>query len=178
MYVWKRAQLPCWPSRCARSKQGSTQARDLPWFWNSRQTSPEVRNKGISGPTKRNDVLKKVQKKKKVGNSGNHLRCHKTVIMWNSVDKKGAFEWKTLSNRCPAPIWMRNGRDISQENISTWKTVKSCLCHKHWWRIKYKLDVFIWAYWHNIISRVNVIFSSTWTAQHTGHQYTTWTVQL
>ena len=34
------------------------QASDLPWLWESRQTSQELHNKGISGPTKRNSKSK------------------------------------------------------------------------------------------------------------------------
>ena len=33
-------------------------ARDPPWLWNPGQTSPEVQNRGISGPMKRTYVLK------------------------------------------------------------------------------------------------------------------------
>ena len=36
-----------------------------PWLWNPGQTSPEVQNRGISGPTKRTYVLQKFKKKKK-----------------------------------------------------------------------------------------------------------------
>ena len=36
-----------------------------PWLWNPGQTSPEVQNRGISGPTKRTCVLQKIFKKKK-----------------------------------------------------------------------------------------------------------------
>ena len=32
--------------------------RDPPWLWNPGQTSPKVRNRGISGPTKRTYVFK------------------------------------------------------------------------------------------------------------------------
>ena len=35
--------------------QARKHARDLPWLWNPGQTSPEVKNRGISGPTKRNN---------------------------------------------------------------------------------------------------------------------------
>ena len=34
------------------------------WLWNPGQTSPEVQNRGISGPTKRTRVLQKFNKKK------------------------------------------------------------------------------------------------------------------
>ena len=43
----------------------STQARDPPWLWNLGETSSEVQNRGISGPTKRTHVLQKFKKKKK-----------------------------------------------------------------------------------------------------------------
>ena len=33
--------------------------RDPPWLWNPGQMSPEIQNRGISGPTKRTYVLKK-----------------------------------------------------------------------------------------------------------------------
>ena len=35
-----------------------------PWLWNPGQTSPEVQNRGISGPTKRTCTLEKLKKKK------------------------------------------------------------------------------------------------------------------
>ena len=35
------------------------------WLWNPEETSPEVQNRGISGPTKRTHVLQKILKKKK-----------------------------------------------------------------------------------------------------------------
>ena len=34
-------------------------SRDIPWLWNPGQTSPEVQNRGISGPTKRTIQEKK-----------------------------------------------------------------------------------------------------------------------
>ena len=48
-YVHKKAaQLPCWLPRGNKAcKQG-----DPPWRWNPGQTSPEVQNKAINGPTK------------------------------------------------------------------------------------------------------------------------------
>ena len=36
-----------------------------PWLWNQGQMSPEVQNRGISGPTKRTDVLQNFLKNKK-----------------------------------------------------------------------------------------------------------------
>ena len=33
------------------------------WLWNSQQTSPEVQNGGISGPTKKNSLSSKIKKK-------------------------------------------------------------------------------------------------------------------
>ena len=36
------------------SRQKGTQVRDPPWLWKPGQMSPEVQNKGISGPTKFN----------------------------------------------------------------------------------------------------------------------------
>ena len=41
-------------------RRQSTQARDRPWLWNPGETSPEVQNRGISGPTKRTYVLQKI----------------------------------------------------------------------------------------------------------------------
>ena len=41
----------------------SMQARDPPWLWNPGETSPEVQNNGISGPTKKTYVLQKLKKK-------------------------------------------------------------------------------------------------------------------
>ena len=38
---------------------------DPPWPWNQRQMSPEVQQRGISGPTKRTDVLEIFKLKKK-----------------------------------------------------------------------------------------------------------------
>ena len=46
----------------------STQARDPPWLWNPGETSPEVQNRGISGPTKRTYVLQKFKKKQTMYN--------------------------------------------------------------------------------------------------------------
>ena len=45
--------------RIAAHQQESVQARNPPWLWNPWQTSPEVQNRGISGPTKRTCVLQK-----------------------------------------------------------------------------------------------------------------------
>ena len=39
------------------SRWQSMQARDPPWLWNPGQTSSEVQNRGISGPSKRTHVL-------------------------------------------------------------------------------------------------------------------------
>ena len=38
-------------------RRQSTQARDAPWPRNPGQTPPEVQNRGITGPTKRTDVI-------------------------------------------------------------------------------------------------------------------------
>ena len=46
-------------------RQESVQARNPPWLWNPGQTSPEVQNRGASGPTKRTYVLQKFKKEKK-----------------------------------------------------------------------------------------------------------------
>ena len=43
----------------------SVQARNPPWLLNPGQTLPEVQNRGIIGPTKRNRVLQKFEKKTK-----------------------------------------------------------------------------------------------------------------
>ena len=40
----------------------SNQVRDLPWFWNLGQMSPEVQNRGTSGFTKRTCVLQNLKK--------------------------------------------------------------------------------------------------------------------
>ena len=45
-------------------RQQSTQARDPPWLCNPEETSPEIQNRSISGPTKRTYVLQKIFKKK------------------------------------------------------------------------------------------------------------------
>ena len=42
--------------------------RDPPWLWNPVQMSPEVQNRGISGPTKRTYVLQKLKKKQHTTN--------------------------------------------------------------------------------------------------------------
>ena len=47
-----------------RITQVRKHTKDPPWFWNPGQTSPEVQNRGISGPTKRTYVLQKLKKKK------------------------------------------------------------------------------------------------------------------
>ena len=41
---------------------GKARKRDPPWLCNPGQTSPEVQNRGISGPTKRTYVLQKLKK--------------------------------------------------------------------------------------------------------------------
>ena len=58
-------QLPCWPIFWGIvGRQESVQARNPPWLWNPGQTSPEVQNRSISGPTKRTHVLQKFIKKR------------------------------------------------------------------------------------------------------------------
>ena len=46
-----------------RITQVRQHARDPTWLWNPGQMSPEVQNRGISGPMKRTYVLKKFYKK-------------------------------------------------------------------------------------------------------------------
>ena len=48
-----------------RITQARKHLRDPPWLWNSEQTSPEVQNRGISGPTKRTYALQIFLKNKK-----------------------------------------------------------------------------------------------------------------
>ena len=63
----------------------STQVRDPPWLWNPGETSPEVKNRGISGPTKRTYVLQKFLKKSwNVMNVKRKWRvCF--LMLWNTV---------------------------------------------------------------------------------------------
>ena len=71
--MWiEKAWLPCWP---LYSQQVSHQrwiwgshkreSTHPSWLWNPGQTSPEVQNRGISGPTKRTYVLQKLKKTNK-----------------------------------------------------------------------------------------------------------------
>ena len=55
-----------------------------PWLWNPGQTSPEVQNRGISGPTKRTCVLQKFKKKKKKIN---------VVLTATTADADARSEW-------------------------------------------------------------------------------------
>ena len=64
----KKAWLPCWPLYSQQvlhqrwiwgSPKWESMQRDPPWLWNPGQTSPEVQNRGISGPRKRTYVLQK-----------------------------------------------------------------------------------------------------------------------
>ena len=58
------------PARCESEesmacRQENMQVRDPLWLWNSGQMSPEVQNRGITGLTKRTDVLQKLFWKRK-----------------------------------------------------------------------------------------------------------------
>ena len=53
------------PEESIACRQESTQVKDLPWLWKPGQTSPEVKNRDISGPTKRTYVLQNFTKRKK-----------------------------------------------------------------------------------------------------------------
>ena len=58
----------------SKSRTGKTRSRvsvigllrNPPWLWNPVQTSPEVQNRGISGPTKRTPVLQNLKRKGRV----------------------------------------------------------------------------------------------------------------
>ena len=58
----EKARLPCWPLY-SQDHTSEIACKGSPWFWNPGQTSPEVQNRGISGPTKRTYVLKIFLKK-------------------------------------------------------------------------------------------------------------------
>ena len=95
--MWiKKAWLPCWPSKvsrchtrveCEESIAGgwwSTKTKDPHWLWNSGQTSPDIQNRGTSGPTKKTDVLQNFQKKFSVS----HLKLFPYVLPAD-VDREG-----------------------------------------------------------------------------------------
>ena len=66
--MWGSNWLPCWPPKDRRCHSRDEFHRlynvGCPlWLWNPEETSPEVENRGISGPTKRTYVLKYFLKK-------------------------------------------------------------------------------------------------------------------
>ena len=75
-FPWQnKFSLTCWPLYSQQVShhrwiwglthgQESMQARNPPWLWNPGQTSPEVQNRGISGPTKKDLCPTKILKKK------------------------------------------------------------------------------------------------------------------
>ena len=66
-------------------RRQSTQVRHPPWLWNPGETSPEVQNRGISGPTKRIYVLQKLKKNLNKDDVlvGNDLKLRGSQICWN-----------------------------------------------------------------------------------------------
>ena len=53
-------------------RRGSTQGRDSPWLWNPEQMSPEVQNRGMSGPKQGTYVHLFLNK----------VRTHSSNILW------------------------------------------------------------------------------------------------
>ena len=74
--------------------------RDPPWLWNPGQTSPEVQNRGINGPTKRTYVLQKCFKKRK-----------KSTIPLHSLMEQSSFlifRWKLIRSLKYENVWSYN----------------------------------------------------------------------
>ena len=81
--------------------------RDPPWLWNPGQTSPEVQNRGISGPAKRALCPPKhVKKERNIiewrqfidsrTNVDNEFTLIKVVFYWNRM---ACSQWRTLKMR-------------------------------------------------------------------------------
>ena len=80
------------------------------WLWNLEETSPEVQNRGISGPTKRTHVLQKLKKKtKKLGLMGllgeYSLDILQYTILSNSHTRENFFNSSSL--RIASSRWRR-----------------------------------------------------------------------
>ena len=78
------------PEVNVRITQVRKHARDPHWLWNPGQTSPEVQNRGISGPTKRAYGLQKFfeKKKRKIIQYEALFLCEKVFqshAKWNSL---------------------------------------------------------------------------------------------
>ena len=56
-YVWGRQEISRYCTRSESEEYITWRWGYLPWFWNTGQTSPEVQNRCISGPTKRTNAL-------------------------------------------------------------------------------------------------------------------------
>ena len=71
--------------------------RNPPWLWNPGQISPEVQNRGISGPTKRTYVLQNLKKKKK------NLWMYVSIMLFVVVSKTARSVWNTHPWVCIGP---------------------------------------------------------------------------
>ena len=114
----------------------SMQVRDPQWLWNAGQTSPEVQNRGISGPTKRTDVLQNFSKK---------------MLANGKIDISGYKSVETALYYAHVQAWKGCG----------FRTVKSVICKRvifqdfrfHWSRSFLCTDIlkWNWQYSHSCI---------------------------
>ena len=128
----------------ARKRQ-STQARDPLWLWNPRETSPEVQNRGISGPSKRTHVLQKMYKKTVL------IRPSSDSIQWlysiylitipkvcPLIIKQSKQNRKSLSWLWPSLQW--NDAQLWSIFAHLWYTISFCfyISHRIWPEHKYR----------------------------------------
>ena len=95
-----------------------------PWLWNPGQTSPEVQNRGISGPTKRTCVLQNLKKKK----SGSFPENSNLKVLWI---KALNYDWIcTICSNCDSIQfkWLNY-------NMADWYDRRIKLLHHCLWSI-------------------------------------------
>ena len=113
-------------------RQGSMQARDPPWLSNPGETSPEVQNRGISGPTKMTYVLKKLFKKKEWETSMSTQFTSPFTENWTHIPISWSRFRIQLSSPCFSNFKLNNSRTEQESHSHLFYNLpSSCARTKH-----------------------------------------------
>ena len=122
-----------------------------PWLWNPGQTSPEVQNRGISGPTKRTYVLQKLKKK----------------ISFSILNFVASSPGKVCTCFCPMAK--------HEKNKEIWTRGTRNKCHHYFSKKKIqRWIVFLWNKKHKLLQTLALDAIDTESCSNTGQWWRWW----
>ena len=103
--LWMRmAWLACWLLHAGNE---AFKQWDLSWLWNPEQTSPEVQNRRISGPTKRTDALQIFLQKDENWLCSQNLDLNPTYVETVGTHYEKNYTMRSLSPSLLFVYWIK-----------------------------------------------------------------------